>query len=211
MGARSYVPQLGRFLQPDPIPGGSANAYAYTFGDPVNTSDPSGALTYGFSGWLKAANDQEAKEVAEREVARETLEREEAERRAREAKEAEEAAAAAAAIPAAAEEPLGGYAGWEEEYALETGQYEVTVYGGGTNANAAKVYGCSEHDHVKHCPSNGGGEQCLVYFASASQKIKTCQEVLERYREETHADNQEAKEWLNVIECAAKQGFCPDG
>jgi RHS repeat-associated protein len=45
MGARSYVPQLGRFLQPDPIPGGSANAYAYTFGDPVNTSDPSGQST----------------------------------------------------------------------------------------------------------------------------------------------------------------------
>ena len=42
MGARSYVPQLGRFLQPDPRPGGSANAYAYTFGDPVNTFDPTG-------------------------------------------------------------------------------------------------------------------------------------------------------------------------
>jgi RHS repeat-associated protein len=42
LGARSYVPQLGRFLQPDPIPGGSANAYGYTFGDPVNASDPSG-------------------------------------------------------------------------------------------------------------------------------------------------------------------------
>jgi RHS repeat-associated protein len=45
MGARSYVPQLGRFLQPDPIPGGSANAYSYTFGDPVDTSDPSGEYT----------------------------------------------------------------------------------------------------------------------------------------------------------------------
>ncbi|HEY5342931.1 MAG TPA: RHS repeat-associated core domain-containing protein [Solirubrobacteraceae bacterium] len=29
MGARSYVPQLGCFLQPDPISGGSANAYTY--------------------------------------------------------------------------------------------------------------------------------------------------------------------------------------
>jgi len=45
MGARSYIPQLGRFLQTDPVPGGSANAYAYTGGDPVNTSDPSGAWT----------------------------------------------------------------------------------------------------------------------------------------------------------------------
>jgi RHS repeat-associated protein len=129
MGARSYVPELGRFLQPDPIPGGSANAYTYTFGDPVNSSDPSGELTYGLSGWLQVQNNQEAKEVAEREVARETLEREEAERKAREAKEAEEAAAPAAAIPAAAEEPLGGYAGWACEYALETGQEDEGCLG----------------------------------------------------------------------------------
>jgi RHS repeat-associated protein len=42
MGARSYVPGVGRFLQPDPNPGGSANAYAYTYGNPLNESDPSG-------------------------------------------------------------------------------------------------------------------------------------------------------------------------
>ncbi len=29
MGVRSYVPQLGRYLQTDPAPGGSANAYGY--------------------------------------------------------------------------------------------------------------------------------------------------------------------------------------
>ncbi len=46
-GVRSYIPQIGRFLQTDPVPGGSANAYAYTYGDPVNTSDPSGEYTYG--------------------------------------------------------------------------------------------------------------------------------------------------------------------
>jgi RHS repeat-associated protein len=45
--ARSYIPQLGRFLQTDPAPGGSANAYTYTRGDPVNSSDPSGEYTYG--------------------------------------------------------------------------------------------------------------------------------------------------------------------
>jgi hypothetical protein len=43
MGSRSYIPQLGRFLQPDPSPGGSANAYAYTHGNPVNETDLSGA------------------------------------------------------------------------------------------------------------------------------------------------------------------------
>ncbi len=42
LGARSYVPEIGRFLQPDPKPGGSANAYAYTYGNPLNESDPSG-------------------------------------------------------------------------------------------------------------------------------------------------------------------------
>ena len=47
MGARSYVPQLGRFLQPDPVPGGSANAYSYTFDDPINTFDPSGEYVEG--------------------------------------------------------------------------------------------------------------------------------------------------------------------
>jgi RHS repeat-associated protein len=42
MGARSYVPQARRFLQPNPAPGGSANSYAYTYGDPINEADPSG-------------------------------------------------------------------------------------------------------------------------------------------------------------------------
>ncbi len=42
MGARSYIPELGRFLTPDPIPGGSANAYDYADQDPLNNLDLGG-------------------------------------------------------------------------------------------------------------------------------------------------------------------------
>ncbi len=42
MGHRSYVPALGRFLTPDPVPGGSANAYDYANQDPLNQFDLNG-------------------------------------------------------------------------------------------------------------------------------------------------------------------------
>jgi RHS repeat-associated protein len=42
MGARSYIPQLGRFLTPDPVRGGSANAYDYANQDPINLFDLGG-------------------------------------------------------------------------------------------------------------------------------------------------------------------------
>jgi RHS repeat-associated protein len=44
MGARSYIPQLGRFLTLDPVPGGSANAYDYVDQDPVNGFDLGGEV-----------------------------------------------------------------------------------------------------------------------------------------------------------------------
>jgi RHS repeat-associated protein len=86
MGARSYVPQLGRFLQPDPVSGGSASAYTYTFGDPVNASDPSGAYTVGGpSQSLINGTAQHASEAAAEQAAINAAARAEAERKQREA------------------------------------------------------------------------------------------------------------------------------
>jgi RHS repeat-associated protein len=42
MGARTYLAPIGRFLQTDPIPGGSANAYDYANQDPFNETDLDG-------------------------------------------------------------------------------------------------------------------------------------------------------------------------
>jgi RHS repeat-associated protein len=51
MGVRLYNPVLGRFLQVDPVPGGSCNDYDYTCADPVNGYDLDGRCC----GWLKKA------------------------------------------------------------------------------------------------------------------------------------------------------------
>ena len=109
MGARSYVPKIGRFLQPDPVPGGTDNPYAYTDGNPVNETDLTGAFVEG--AYLYAFFAEEDVRSSEREAAREQAAREEAERKA-----AEAAAIAAMNAKIAAEEAA--IPQWIREYAM---------------------------------------------------------------------------------------------
>lgn len=53
MGVRLYAPTLGRFLSVDPVEGGSANAYEYANGDPVNQLDLDGKRSWRKK-WKKA-------------------------------------------------------------------------------------------------------------------------------------------------------------
>ncbi|MBX6333980.1 hypothetical protein IRY61_01405, partial [Candidatus Saccharibacteria bacterium] len=52
MGARAYIPALGRFIQVDPTEGGTPNSYTYVL-DPINYADYNGQ--WGIPSWVKTA------------------------------------------------------------------------------------------------------------------------------------------------------------
>jgi RHS repeat-associated protein len=52
MGARPYLPSVGRFLSVDPVEGGSANDYDYVAGDPLNRLDLTGQSLCQTAFWV---------------------------------------------------------------------------------------------------------------------------------------------------------------
>ncbi len=173
VGVRSYDPYLGRFLQPDPVPGGSANAYNYTFGDPINSQDPSGALTYGSSEWLSEANNQIDQEVIAREAARETLEREEAERRAQETMEEADVAGP----------QYGGEEEWEEWWEEEE-EYEYVSYekGGEGKEEARGESATFEEKGASFGPGIPTSEGGAVSAVAGAQRVPMCPQAREAKR-----------------------------
>jgi RHS repeat-associated protein len=171
MGARSYVPEIGRFLQPDPVPGGTDNPYAYTDGDPVNETDLTGMFIEG--AYLYAFNQEENARSTEREAAREQAAREEAERKAA------EAAAIAAMEARMAAEQAATYAQdrWDAE-AKEFG--EDNIAGGGMAEESDGSGGFSQFFRIHADPGTTPGSSCEGSVDSKKYKKehkKLCHEI----------------------------------
>jgi RHS repeat-associated protein len=215
MGARSYVPQLARFLQPDPVPGGSANAYSYTYGDPINSSDPSGEYTAGTDEFDENYVHERAKAAAEARAAEIRAAEEAA--RAEEEQKAREAYLAMMGGPSPTEgaaEPLGGYEGWACEYAAETGQEgEGCPSGGGGGGGepiAVAAAPCAHGSSPKtnHCNNKGYGE-ILVNFDG---HISTPAQILARALAEYENDNKDVmsiEKGLSELMKGVKETYVP--
>ena len=166
MGARSYIPQLGRFLQTDPVAGGSANAYAYTNGNPVNETDLTGE--YVENDYVLQMGMEQNVRAIELEAAREAAIRAEAQRKAEEA-----AWAAAAAAKVAAEEAAEPQ--WIREYAmggpslLEMMAAKGEVPGGGTQEEGAGG-GVVNPAWVSSGDGCGDGGYCKGHWVRPSEK-----------------------------------------
>lgn len=64
MGVRLYNPATGRFLSPDPVPGGNANAYVYP-ADPVNKLDLTGMYHWVKGPWKKKISHSKLAKIAD--------------------------------------------------------------------------------------------------------------------------------------------------
>lgn len=157
-GVRSYVPQLGRFLQPDPVPGGAANAYTYTNGDPVNEADLTGMYTTAAETpiWVIEMAGAHATEIAAEEAAREAAARREAELKAEEA-------ARAAGVES---EAMGEWS--EEEWEEEEGEEEGMEY-----ASAESTQGEGPVDAIQFSSLEEG----LLGLANGSEEAPRLQDV----------------------------------
>jgi RHS repeat-associated protein len=172
MGARSYVPQVGRFLQPDPMAGGSANAYAYTNGNPVNETDLTGNyVENNYLAGIFATQNQEAIEI---EAAREAAARAEAERKAQEAAWQAAAAAKMAAELAEAE----ARNAWDAEAAAGP---PGAIPGGGMAAETPAWAGYPGPARFENLMDCAGGchvtpqqEKCLKKAGNSKSKAGKC-------------------------------------
>lgn len=152
MGARSYVPEIGRFLQPDPLSGGSANSYAYTDGNPINETDGTGAFVENdYLTGIFAGQNQQAIEI---EVAREAAARAEAERKAQEAAWAASAAAKMAAELSEAEARNAVYSAVQAQFAGYMANLSAEEAAQGDGSGDMGGNSLAFHPGlVPHCPS----------------------------------------------------------
>lgn len=215
MGVRAYVPQLGRFMQPDPIPGGSANAYSYVFGDPVNTFDLSGA--YVEAGYGQSWENGGSQRAAEAQAAREQAAREEAER-----------AAAFAAEQARLSEygEEGGEEEWwdEEEWEEEEWEEEEAAYHGSSKqagnslvegAGMGNLFEGQEGEaneagrDLRSCETGGSGP-CVKFVgrkARRKARPKKKREQCPAYKEPSKAKAEPGP----AVPTPNAEGKCPEG
>jgi RHS repeat-associated protein len=190
MGARSYIPQLGRFLQADPMPGGSSNPYAYTNGDPINETDLTGA--YVENDYVLGLGMEQNTRAIEQEAAREAAIRKEAEERAREAAiQAKFAAQMAAELAEAEARNL-----WNAEAA-------AGPQGGGEEGTLDVA---NQGDFVQ-CKHEGCSQYCVEHAKSKAEAIKC------GGKGNWHTFIETIKEIVGIAKCAYevyKGGACPN-